>query len=38
MFTLIVTTAVLAMLYGLAWHNAPAKEQPKEHTSDQSQS
>lgn len=35
MFTLIVTTAVLAALYGLAWHNAPAKERSKEHHSDQ---
>jgi len=26
MFTLIITTAVLAVLYGLAWHNQPAKE------------
>jgi len=26
MFTLIVTTTVMAVLYGLAWHNQPAKE------------
>jgi hypothetical protein len=26
MFTLIVTTTVLAVLYGLAWHNQPAKD------------
>ena len=36
MLTLIVTTAVLALLYGLAWHNAPAKERHNEHRSDQS--
>ena len=26
MFTLLVTTTVLTVLYGLAWHNQPAKE------------
>ena len=26
MFTLIVITTVLAVLYGLAWHNQPAHE------------
>ncbi len=31
MFTLILTTTVLAVLYGLAWHNEPAKGQPDEH-------
>ena len=25
MFTLFITTTVLAVLYGLAWHNQPAK-------------
>jgi len=36
MLTLIVTIAVLATLYGLAWHNAPAKEGRNEHRPDQS--
>lgn len=36
MLTLIVTIAVLATLYGLAWHNAPARERRNEHRSDQS--
>ena len=26
MLTLIVTTTVMAVLYGLAWHNQPAKQ------------
>ncbi len=26
MFTLAITTAVLALLYGLAWHDQPARE------------
>ena len=26
MFTLILTTVVLAVLYSLAWHDQPAKE------------
>jgi hypothetical protein len=29
MFTLSVTTNVLAVLYGLAWHNRPAKTAPE---------
>ena len=28
MFTYIVIVAVLAVLYGMAWHNEPAKRQP----------
>lgn len=31
MFTIVITVAVMAVLYGLAWHNQPAKtpgEQP----------
>jgi hypothetical protein len=26
MFALVITIAVLAVLYGLGWHNQPAKE------------
>jgi len=26
MFGLVITTTVLAVLYGLGWHNQPAKE------------
>ena len=26
MFTLTITVAVLSVLYGLAWHNAPARQ------------
>ena len=26
MFTLVITTALLAVMYGLAWHNQPANE------------
>jgi hypothetical protein len=33
MLTIIVTT-VLAVLYGLAWHNQPAKKRESNHRSD----
>ena len=26
MFTMLITTTVLAVLYGLAWHNQPARQ------------
>jgi len=34
MYTLLVTIAVLVTLYGLAWHDSPAKhsEEQKRHT------
>lgn len=30
MLTLILVTVLLAVLYGLAWHNEPAKSRPSE--------
>ncbi|HWW00818.1 MAG TPA: hypothetical protein VNZ64_14065 [Candidatus Acidoferrum sp.] len=30
MFALILTTAVMAVLFGLAWHNEPAKDRQNE--------
>ena len=30
MFTLILTTTVMAVLFGLAWHNEPAKARQDE--------
>jgi hypothetical protein len=30
MFALILTTAVMAVLFGLAWHNEPAKARENE--------
>ena len=28
MLTMLVTTFVLALLYGMAWHNQPARQPP----------
>jgi len=34
MLTLILATTVLAVLYGLAWHNEPAKGRPDQQRKD----
>ena len=34
MLTLILATTVLAVLYGLAWHNEPAKGRPDQRSKD----
>jgi hypothetical protein len=34
MFTLLVTTTALAVLYGLAWHDQPAREPARIRRSD----